>query len=196
MSYKKITNQDKENSHCFIYGDLLGPATAALRRAPLSGNGSIRGGRRPLSDLSWWILLGLDGCLESASELAGKKATRKTWDELKDKDWQCQWLVREMIMRDSSTSGISKKDRERLYILLRKACVRHWRKKLKGLSLVKEARIAALIDRVDRVGFVSMTIGLGTKIQHLQDDIDKEENRHEEALAFGPSRLLLNNLYC
>lgn len=114
------------------------------------------------SDLSFWVAVGLDGCTGSAVSFSGKKASRKTWDETNEEHQY--WLVKELILQDSKKSGLSYKDRERLYILARKAVAKKTLQdlnKIKDLPTWAKKGVEAFVARFEKIGFASVVIKSG-----------------------------------
>ena len=126
------------------------------------------------SDLSFWIVYGLDGCQSDSMKFTGLKATRATWDKLVKRskkdllcgEWMQKWIVIELLRTPSKRSGLSYKDRERLYILLRKATVNHLTKELNELNVSKgkEKKIKTFIARFDKIGLSAALKGSDSKL--------------------------------
>ncbi|MHA2065964.1 MAG: hypothetical protein ACXABY_16455 [Candidatus Thorarchaeota archaeon] len=120
------------------------------------------------SDLSMWLTLCLGAC--SAGEYTGKKVTRKNWNA-QDTESK-QFVVFALLNEPTDETGLSKKDREKLWRTVRSAKVREARKELKSwnLSAAQHEKISSLLDRLDRVGLFSALKG-GTTADKLNDAI-------------------------
>ncbi len=113
----------------------------------------------------------MDACEAGSAEFTGKKVTVKNWEKAKDNR---MFVVYELLSRDTNRSGLSKKDREKLWRAVRSAKVRQWRKELskRKLSDDQATAISGLLDRIDRVGLFS-ALSCSTTCGNLENAIWK-----------------------
>ncbi|MHA2065965.1 MAG: hypothetical protein ACXABY_16460, partial [Candidatus Thorarchaeota archaeon] len=129
--------------------------------------------RRRFSNLSFYIHCCLGGCTEDSLSFSGKKLTQKQWK--KTAQWKKDWFVMRLLRTSSKKSGLSHKDRERLYIATRTAQADHWRQRLDKSRCTNEQKEAALglLKRVERVGFNTIVGGSRKTADKLRDAISR-----------------------